>query len=96
VMYAGEVVERGSLNRVVFEPLHPYTEMLLSTILTLESPLKNLAWYSIASKDTFVAKELNACRYAGRCKYAFERCFKERPLLKLADKERLVACHKYN
>ena len=97
IMYAGEVVERGPFAEVIRTPLHPYTEMLLSTILTAESPLRDLSSFSTAgSKERGVSKELNACRYANRCKYAFDRCAKERPLLKESGKGRLVACHKYN
>ncbi|MHB8566364.1 MAG: ABC transporter ATP-binding protein [Nitrososphaerales archaeon] len=96
VMYSGEVVERGTLQDVIFSPLHPYTEMLLGTILTVQSPLRDLAGFSAASKEKTASKQANACRYANRCKYVFDRCTKERPLLKKAEKGSLVACHKYN
>lgn len=96
VMYAGEVVERGKLEDVIARPLHPYTEMLLSTILSVDSPKMELAGYAASAKDRAVSKTMNACRYANRCKYAFDRCSKERPLLKETTNGRLVACHKYN
>src|SRR5579875_12496 len=96
VMYASEVVERGKIEDVIFSPLHPYTEMLLSTILTVESPLRALSRFVSTSKEKTAPKLVNACRYASRCKYAFDRCTRERPLLKKAEKGRLVACHKYN
>ncbi|SRR5579875_3587729 len=101
VMYAGEVMEHGSFNEILDEPLHPYTEMLLNTLLTLDSSMKEAS--SIPLQETGLvqnSKSVNMCKYAPRCKYAFDRCWKERPLLlpagKKADKERLVACHKYN
>jgi peptide/nickel transport system ATP-binding protein len=96
VMYSGEVVERGKLEDVVFSPLHPYTEMLLSTILTVDSSLKGLADLSTTIREKSAPVQVNACRYSNRCKYAFDRCTKERPLLKQAKDGRLVACHKYN
>lgn len=96
VMYRGEIVERGPLDRVLKEPLHPYTEMLLSNLLTLDSDV------SIADsrqrgdeQKKEVSFELNRCKYAHRCKYAFDRCLRERPLLAEFEKGRLVACHKY-
>lgn len=96
VMYASEVVERGRLEDVIFSPMHPYTEMLLSTILSVDSEKKSLAGFSSSSKERSAPKSANACNYASRCKYAFDRCTREKPLLRSADKGRLVACHKYN
>ncbi|MDG6998808.1 MAG: ABC transporter ATP-binding protein [Nitrososphaerota archaeon] len=96
VMYAGEVVERGKLADVIAKPFHPYTEMLLSTILAVDSPKRDLAGFATAAKERAVSKQMNACRYSNRCKYAFDRCSRERPLLKESDNGRLVACHKYN
>lgn len=96
VMYAGEIVERGSLKDLLAEPLHPYTEVLLGTILTLDSPMKDLSGYN-ASGERSILKVMNYCRYSNKCKYAFDRCRKERPLLrKESRKGRLVACHKFN
>lgn len=96
VMYAGEVVERGKLVDVIADPLHPYTEMLLSTILTLDSASKDMSALTAATKERTISRQMNACRYVKRCKYAFDRCSKERPLLKKSENGRLVACHKYS
>jgi|SRR5579872_3136781 len=96
VMYAGEIFERGPLKRILSEPLHPYTEALLGTILTFNSNL------SMVSSAMGVVRELgqlpssNFCVYANRCKYVFDRCTKEKPRLREAGVDRWVACHKYN
>ena len=95
VMYSGEIVETGGINQVLDEPLHPYTEMLASTLLTFESSLTALR-STTKSKETSEKLVANACKYANRCKYVFDRCRHERPLLKEAQKGRWVACHKYN
>lgn len=95
IMYAGEVVEQGALKDVLAEPLHPYTEVLLSTILSVDSPFKDLSGFATAGERS-ISKAMNSCRYANKCKYVFDRCRKERPLLKQSSKGRLVACHKYN
>ncbi|MDG6922731.1 MAG: peptide ABC transporter substrate-binding protein, partial [Nitrososphaerota archaeon] len=87
---------RGKLADVIAKPFHPYTEMLLSTILAVDSPKRDLAGFATAAKERAVSKQMNACRYSNRCKYAFDRCSRERPLLKESDNGRLVACHKYN
>ncbi|MDA4129973.1 MAG: ABC transporter ATP-binding protein [Thaumarchaeota archaeon] len=94
VMYAGEVVELGPLDKVLFEPEHPYTEMLLNSLLTLDSEKKSMK-ANIRSGDSFVIPQVG-CRFASRCKYVFDRCRSERPLLKETEKGRMVACHKFN
>jgi peptide/nickel transport system ATP-binding protein len=95
VMFAGEIVERGPIEKVVFEPLHPYTEMLIGTILTKAIATHKLNQTS-EKKEIDEIIPLNSCRYSRRCKYAFDRCQRERPLLQHAGNGRWVACHKYS
>lgn len=99
LMYAGEVVEIGPLEKVLSKPLHPYTEMLLSTLLTLDSTPEVLARADFRKKDTEVnlaVMQENACKYVSRCPYAFDRCRVERPRLIQVEPDRWVACHKYD
>jgi oligopeptide/dipeptide ABC transporter ATP-binding protein len=96
VMYKGEIVERGPLARVIEHPLHPYTEVLLKTVLTVGTPNEVLYGEDSLFRETQSIPK-RGCKYAGICKYAFDRCRVERPKLLQADKEeRWVACHKYN
>jgi len=95
VMFAGEVVETGPMQKVLFEPLHPYTQMLLGSLLSLDSTKSSLHAFSLRARDSTLLPQVG-CKYANRCKYAFERCKVERPLLKQTEQGRLVACHKYN
>jgi oligopeptide/dipeptide ABC transporter ATP-binding protein len=95
VMFAGEIVERGPIGKVLFEPLHPYTQMLLSSLLSLDSNRSSLTATSEKEKDTIAIPE-EGCKFVYRCKYAFARCKFERPVLKETEDGRLVACHKYN
>ena len=95
VMFAGEIVEQGEAEKIFKQPLHPYTEALLSSLLTLDakdSHPRSLAELREVNKP--IASE--GCKYQNRCKYAFERCKKERPLLKETEAGGMVACHKYN
>ncbi|MDA4130498.1 MAG: ABC transporter ATP-binding protein [Thaumarchaeota archaeon] len=95
VMYAGEIFERGPLSKVLSEPLHPYTETLLGTVLTFNS---NLSMVTSASTQRELGQlpSANFCMYASRCKYVFERCLKEKPRLREVGTDRWAACHKYN
>jgi peptide/nickel transport system ATP-binding protein len=93
VMYEGEVVELGPLDRVLDDPLHPYTEMLLNSILTLESTDQVLA-NPTERRRSYSASSIG-CKYTSRCIYGFEKCSTERPVLKEVKKGRWVSCHKY-
>ncbi|MHB8567930.1 MAG: ABC transporter ATP-binding protein [Nitrososphaerales archaeon] len=98
VMYAGEIAEKGPLDEVFVEPLHPYTEMLLSTLITVDSEPqlgpKSSGGVKVAFDRTAASGAM--CKYVNRCKYAFNRCKVERPILREARKGRWVACHRWN
>ena len=96
VMHRGEIVERGSTDEVLFDPLHPYTERLLNTLVTLD--LESLPAVEMLGResDNHSGPISVGCKYANRCKYAFARCSKESPQLLEATPGRFVACHKYN
>ena len=99
VMYRGEIAEVGPQDKVINQPLHPYTEMLLKSLLTLDSSYKNLStnlWNESKGAGTLEKTRSNSCKYSNRCKYAFDRCRIERPLLMEVEKGRWVACHKYS
>jgi peptide/nickel transport system ATP-binding protein len=95
VMYAGEIVEQGKLSDVLYHPVHPYTEMLASTILSLDTT-PDLFFTARKSDRDMMACETDTCAFANRCKYFTEGCRSGRPLLKQAADGRLVACHKYS
>ena len=97
VMYAGEIIERGPIDQVLLKPFHPYTEMLVGTLLTFDSDINTISNLTAQmAKETGQAPPVDACKYSNRCKYVFERCRRERPLLRETEKGVLVACHKYN
>jgi peptide/nickel transport system ATP-binding protein len=94
VMYRGKVVEQGPLKKVLDSPQHPYTEMLVNSLLTLDSTQDVLGNRQVYKYEIdAVAK---GCNFAPRCKYAFERCLEMEPELLPTEEGRAVACHKYN
>jgi len=95
VMYQGEIVERGPFAKVLFEPLHPYTEMLLGSILTLDS-VREILDTQDHSLELRRPAQGQGCKYANRCKYVFARCRTEDPKLIEVERERFAACHKYS
>lgn len=90
VMYAGEVVEVGKVGDVFRKPGHPYTEALLDSIPARTPKGKRLVTIpgQVASSSSGRG---DACRFAGRCRYTFDRCRTCHPSLD-AHKERSVRC----
>jgi peptide/nickel transport system ATP-binding protein/oligopeptide transport system ATP-binding protein len=78
VMYAGQVVERGSVEAVFRSPQHPYTEALLKSIpllgMTKAEPLNVIPGMVPSALRWPVG-----CRFAARCSYASDHCHREPP-----------------
>jgi peptide/nickel transport system ATP-binding protein len=82
VMYAGTVLEQGSVERIFRQPAHPYTQMLLRATPTVQTVQEELISIPGAIPQPF---ELPAgCRFADRCPYRFDLCATEPPHLHAA------------
>lgn len=94
IMYAGKIAEIGDVARIFKEPLHPYTEMLISAFPSVVGDLKELA--SIHGFPPDLLNPPKGCRFHPRCPHAMEICHAEEPLIIEARKDHQVACHLYN
>ncbi|MCS7038555.1 MAG: ABC transporter ATP-binding protein [Caldilineales bacterium] len=74
VMYAGQIVERGTAREVVFDPLHPYSKGLMGSILVPEQGLRSVKLMAIPGTPPNLKKPPSGCRFAERCKYARPEC----------------------
>lgn len=93
VMYAGEIVEEAEVHRLFSEPRHPYTKGLLACIPS--GTKEDSALKTIGGSIPNLMEVTNECKFAPRCPYAFDRCYKHRPDLKSIDGNR-VACFLYD
>ena len=92
VMYAGRVVEHGSVEEVFLQPRHPYTEGLLASI-----PSKGMRGQRLNVIRGTVPNPFNmptGCNFAPRCPYRFEPCTVHDPILGSVD-GRDVACWRW-
>ncbi len=91
VMYLGKIVELAANRDVYSTPMHPYTRMLLSAVLSGDPKNKN----RILSIKGEARKESDkGCNFQNRCSYKIEICSQEEPLLKIYDEQRFCACHR--
>jgi len=93
VMYAGIIVENGSVHEVFRRPLHPYTQGLLASLPRFDQPDKELA--SIPGSVPNLIHPPPGCRFHPRCPYAMPICREIRPLPTLQGEDHMVACHLY-
>ena len=96
VMYLGKLVEVCENQRLYEQPLHPYTQALISAIPVPDPDNKGLVG-QIKLKGE-VPSPINTppgCKFAGRCPYVTERCRQTAPELREVEKDHYVACYLY-
>jgi len=93
VMYAGKVVEISPVNKLFYQPKHPYTLGLLKAVPSIIGDVSEVR--SIRGFPPDLRFLPSRCLFAERCDYAEDICFKEEPKLTSVGERHYVACHKY-
>ena len=93
VMYLGKLMEVASKKEIYDNPLNPYTQALLSAIPSTDV-LSKKERIILKGELTSPINPKNACRFAPRCNYACEECFRKAPKLEEVEPGHFVACHK--
>jgi oligopeptide transport system ATP-binding protein len=96
VMYAGYVVERGSVRDIYKRPRHPYTFALLGSLPRLDEE-HGTRLLAIPGLPPDLIDLRPGCPFAARCPYAIERCLNETPQLEFTDgiDHHSVACWRW-
>jgi oligopeptide transport system ATP-binding protein len=94
VMYAGKIVETGSIYDVYANPAHPYTEGLMQSIPRPDQKGKQLDPIRGAPPD--LAHIPPGCAFHPRCDYARDRCKSDLPPLYQVAGDRGTACHYFD
>jgi peptide/nickel transport system ATP-binding protein len=94
VMYAGEMVERASVEDIFAGPQHPYTQGLLRAIPKLGTEKTTSILYPIRGRVPPPDNRPSGCIFSPRCDYTRERCREERPQLRIIPNTEILArCH---
>ncbi|SEN56914.1 ABC transporter ATP-binding protein [Lihuaxuella thermophila] len=91
VMYAGKVVESGSLDEVFYQPKHPYTWGLLASMPRLDQS-SDQDLQPIPGSPPNLLNPPKGCPFAARCKYAMKICTQEMPETSDVSSTHRVAC----
>ncbi len=93
VMYAGRVVETGSVRDIFYDPRHPYSRGLLTSMPRLDEE-RSEALETIAGQPPTLQRLPPGCTFRPRCPHAFERCESDLPPLgSIGAPGRMAACH---
>ena len=91
VMYAGQVIERGTVQEIFKNAKHPYTWALLASVPRLDSENKK-DLYALQGTPPDLINELNHCPFAARCEYCMQICKEAMPEETLVDGTHKVSC----
>jgi peptide/nickel transport system ATP-binding protein len=91
VMYAGEIVELADRDAFFRAPQHPYAQKLFASLPSPQRRAGELA--VIRGQVPPLTRTFEACRFAERCDFVFDRCRREAPALLEPAPGHLARCH---
>jgi len=94
VMYLGKIIERAAIEKVILEPLHPYTKALISAV-PVPDPTSERIQVVIQGEIPSPINIPSGCRFHTRCPVAMEICPKKEPAFIDVGNQHFVACHYY-
>ncbi|WP_420768645.1 dipeptide ABC transporter ATP-binding protein [Parageobacillus thermoglucosidasius] len=92
VMYAGTIVEEGTVEQIFSQPHHPYTSGLLQSIPSINSK-KEEKLFSIEGSIPNLSDMPEGCRFHPRCPFATEKCRLESPPLNIIEGQKSACWH---
>ena len=94
VMYVGKIVELARTDELFANPLHPYTEALLSAVPKPDPRLRDKGFrIRLEGEVADPSNPPSGCYFHPRCRYARDRCLHEEPVAREIGNDHWVACH---
>jgi oligopeptide transport system ATP-binding protein len=91
VMYAGQIIEHGTIDEIFKNPQHPYTWALLQSVPRLDTKNKGKL-YSLQGTPPDLLKPPVGCSFAARCEYCMQICREEMPEVTTLTENHEVCC----
>jgi peptide/nickel transport system ATP-binding protein len=91
ILYQGSVAEAGSVERVIRNPQHPYTKLLVSSIPQTDRT-KRWGDDEVKAPESSAARVNTGCTFAPRCPFVMEECWQTIPPLFQIDPNRAASC----
>jgi peptide/nickel transport system ATP-binding protein len=95
VMYLGSLVEMGEKDQIFENPMHPYTQALLSAV-PMPDPSYKMNRVILKGDIPSPANPPSGCKFRTRCAKCMDICAKKTPVFKEYEPGHKVACHLYN
>ena len=92
IMYLGKIIEMSSKESIFLNPMHPYTQALLSAI-PIPNPKRKRKRIELIGEVPSAINIPTGCRFHPRCPYKKDECSKKDPPIIEVEKEHFVACH---
>ncbi|MCC6061975.1 MAG: ABC transporter ATP-binding protein [Desulfurococcales archaeon] len=97
VLFKGRIVEYGDTKKILKDPLHPYTQLMIEALPRIDKNIeRKILQKTLDAQKKGLTESVRGCRFAYRCSFATERCFNEDPVLEEIDKDHYVACWLHN
>jgi len=93
VMYLGKIVEMGPVERIVYEPSHPYTKALIDAVPSPDPTTKRIRTV-ISGEIPSPINPPSGCRFHTRCPVAMDICCDKEPEMLTLENDYCVACHR--
>jgi peptide/nickel transport system ATP-binding protein len=93
VMYAGKLAEKAPAEVIINSPLHPYTQLLISSLPEVGVTYEENKLTGIPGRPPPLLNPPQGCRFRDRCPFAFAKCAEEPPFLEVEPGHQ-VACWK--
>jgi oligopeptide/dipeptide ABC transporter ATP-binding protein len=95
VLYSGSVMEHGNVDKVIQEPRHPYTQLLVSSIPVPDPDIRWESRSSSSASEIVANGATGGCKFYARCPHAMARCTTSPPPNYAVGEQQYAACYLY-
>lgn len=96
ILYSGSVMESGSVDAVIQNPQHPYTQLLVSAITVPDPTIRWEGRSNSSASEIVETAQHGGCKFYARCPHAMPRCMSSPPPLVRVGEQQQAACYLYS